>query len=221
MKVSDAIKKRFSARAFTNEVISKETLAEILESAKYAPSGVNSQPWKAYVIQNEKLKILSEDACNNIDSGKTEEKEYLIYPKERPDWYKERQREVGYKLYESVGIKKDDINARIEQVKQNFKFFNASSAIFITVKKCVGPNGWGHVGHFIQNICLLALERNLATCLQEAWAEYPETVKKHIHYPEDEILWCGISIGHVDKDHPVNKFRTSRVNFDEFAKFID
>ena len=106
------------------------------------------------------------------------------------------------------------------QGRKNYEFFGAPVGIFVTVKNCVGPNGWGHVGHFIQNICLLAIENGLATCLQEAWAELPKLLREHINYPDDETLWCGIALGYEDEADPVNQFRTEREDLENFSKFL-
>ena len=54
MSVKDAIKNRFSVRAFTNQEVSKDVISNIINLAKCAPSGVNSQPWKVYVLLDEK-----------------------------------------------------------------------------------------------------------------------------------------------------------------------
>ncbi|HEY0294045.1 MAG TPA: nitroreductase family protein [Bordetella sp.] len=44
--ISDVFLKRWSPRAFTGEEISAETLATILEAARWAPSAYNFQPWR-------------------------------------------------------------------------------------------------------------------------------------------------------------------------------
>ena len=49
MSVKDAIKNRFSVRAFTDQEVPKDVISNIINLAKCAPSGVNSQPWKVYV----------------------------------------------------------------------------------------------------------------------------------------------------------------------------
>ncbi len=49
------IKSRRSTRAFKSEQIKKEELDMILESAMYAPSGHNTQPWHFTVIQNREV----------------------------------------------------------------------------------------------------------------------------------------------------------------------
>ena len=54
----EEIKKRKSVRSYSEEKISDETLNEILEAGRLAPSWVNVQPWKFIVIRDEKTKEL-------------------------------------------------------------------------------------------------------------------------------------------------------------------
>ena len=179
--VSEAIKKRHSARAFTDRDVDIDTVKSIIQIAKQSPSGVNTQPWNVYVLSGDARDKLVNEATSRYDQGKMDGQEYLVYPKEMPDWYKERRRAVGWAMYGAIGIEKGDTEKMMAQGRKNYEFFGAPVGIFITVKNCVGPNGWGHVGHFIQNVCLLAIENGLATCLQEAWAEIPNLVLSLIH----------------------------------------
>ena len=109
---------------------------------------------------------------------------------------------------------------RIAQARKNYQFFGAPVGIFITVNKVLGPNGWGHVGHYIQSLCLAAVGKGLGTCLQEAWAGYPNLLRKHLNYGDDEVLWCGISLGYEDVNEVVNTFVPDREEFDVFAKIL-
>ena len=181
---------------------------------------MNTQPWNVYVLSGDARDKLVNEATSRYDQGKMDGQEYLVYPKEMPDWYKERRRAVGWAMYGAIGIEKGDTEKMMAQGRKNYEFFGAPVGIFITVKNCVGPNGWGHVGHFIQNVCLLAIENGLATCLQEAWAELPKLVREHVNYPEDETLWCGIALGYEDETDPVNQFRTEREDLENFSKFF-
>ena len=52
MDIINAIKSRRSSRFYTNQKISSAHLNTILESAIWAPSGKNSQPWKFKIITN-------------------------------------------------------------------------------------------------------------------------------------------------------------------------
>ena len=48
--------KRYSCRNYTDEIVTDEDLAYILECARIAPSAVNLQPWRFYVIRNQELR---------------------------------------------------------------------------------------------------------------------------------------------------------------------
>ena len=56
MKVSEALKSRITCRAFLDKPVPEETVRQILEDAKYAPSGGNLQPWHVYVVAGDRLK---------------------------------------------------------------------------------------------------------------------------------------------------------------------
>ncbi|ONI37805.1 hypothetical protein AN639_09355 [Candidatus Epulonipiscium fishelsonii] len=53
MTVKEAINKRKSIRSFTPQPISKETLDEVLEAGRMAPSARNCQEWKFIVFNNQ------------------------------------------------------------------------------------------------------------------------------------------------------------------------
>lgn len=57
MDIHDIIKSRRSIRAFKQDAVSDEILNKLLESAIYAPSEGNLQPWKFYVVRNRELRI--------------------------------------------------------------------------------------------------------------------------------------------------------------------
>jgi nitroreductase len=60
-KVIDTILNRRSVREFTDKPISKEDINIILNAGRWAPSGLNNQPWRFIVIRNrETIQKLSE-----------------------------------------------------------------------------------------------------------------------------------------------------------------
>ena len=63
------IKNRRSVRAFSDRVIEKELLLEIADCARYAPSGMNGQPWNFCVIQDENI-IKELALCIEKDLGR-------------------------------------------------------------------------------------------------------------------------------------------------------
>lgn len=52
----ELLKNRRSIRAFTDEPVSDEDLQKVIEAARWAPSGANSQPWEFIVIRDQATK---------------------------------------------------------------------------------------------------------------------------------------------------------------------
>ncbi len=55
ISVMDAIAKRHSVRAFTQEPVTDEELQALFEAARLAPSSLNSQPWRFKVAQEKEI----------------------------------------------------------------------------------------------------------------------------------------------------------------------
>lgn len=51
--VFNALFERRSIRKYTDETVSKEDLTAILEAGRWAPSGLNNQPWRFLVVQKD------------------------------------------------------------------------------------------------------------------------------------------------------------------------
>ena len=66
MYVSEAVKTRFSCRAFTKQPVSANLVKEILDLAKQAPSGGNLQPCLIHAITGQQLKQLVMDIESKI-----------------------------------------------------------------------------------------------------------------------------------------------------------
>jgi len=221
MNIKEAIEKRFSVRAFTKEVPDIETIKAILKTAGTAPSGGNIQPWKVYVLSENAKNELSKKTLYNFDNGVQEDIEYDIYPKPLADEYKKRRYECGADMYNALAIGKDDLDSRFKQIRENYNFFGAPLGMIITIDKSFGKNGWGHVGMFLENLWLSAIDHGLGICLQESWSIYPKTVKEFTKHPDNEIVWCGVAVGYEDSSNPINQYRTKREDLDSFVKFID
>jgi len=56
MKLLDIIRARRSIRVYKQEPVADITINEILEAARWAPSGLNNQPWRFVVIKDESFK---------------------------------------------------------------------------------------------------------------------------------------------------------------------
>ena len=66
MEFIDVINERYSVRGYLDKEVEKEKLEYVLKAATIAPTGVNAQPFKVYVIDTKKYK----DELSEIYSAK-------------------------------------------------------------------------------------------------------------------------------------------------------
>lgn len=63
MEALDLIKSRRSIRKYTDEPVTRETISEIVDAARFAPSWKNTQIARYHVIENKELKQKIADEC--------------------------------------------------------------------------------------------------------------------------------------------------------------
>ena len=67
MELYEAIKKRYSVRAYKAKPVEEDKLTRILEGARLAPSGSNRQPWKFVVVRDAETRKQMVAACCDQD----------------------------------------------------------------------------------------------------------------------------------------------------------
>jgi nitroreductase len=216
MDVADAVDRRRSIRAFTDTPVADELIADLLRRAARAPSGGNLQPWRIYAIGTETMPSF----LRHIERSPNEPGGYEIYPPKLWDPYRTNRFQVGEQMYALLGIGRDDRDARLARFDANYRFFGAPAAIFCFVDRRMGPPQWSDLGMFLQTFMLLAVEAGLDTCPQEAWSVWSPAVARFVGAPDEEMLFCGVAIGHRDPDAPVNDLRSERMPLDEWATFV-
>lgn len=216
MNVSDALKSRISVRAFTPDPIPEALLREILEVARFAPSGGNLQPWKVIAVAGAERDAVVALARANLPG---DEGERLVYPHNLWEPYRTRRYKLGEDMYALLGIPRENKGARLMHLAQNFEFFGAPVGLFFVIDKAMGHGQWAHLGMFMQSVALAALERGVQSCMQEAWARTRTPLAAHFGLGAEEMIYCGMALGHADMSKPVNALRADRASVDEIATF--
>lgn len=221
MKVSDALRARKSVRAFTDQAVSKEQIRQILDAARYAPSGVNTQPWKVAVVTGDSKQKLQTRIETAFRGGEGSSQEYQYYPTEWQEPYISRRKECGLLLYSAVGIAREDKQKRQDQWAANYRGFDAPVMILFLMDAVMETGSYMDYGMFIQSVMLTATEMGLATCPQAALAEYPQIVRDELGYDDTITVVCGMSLGYEDTSDAVNSYRTPREDVDTFTRFYN
>jgi len=221
MIVSDALKNRKSVRAYLDKEVTKAQIEKILNLAKHAPSGVNTQPWKVAVVTGKSKKKLQNKLLKAFHDKSPHDMDYQYYPLEWKAPYSTRRAACGLQLYKSVDIQKEDKARRLEQWAANFRAFDAPIMMFFTMDDVMQTGSFLDFGMFLQSLMLSATAEGLATCAQGALAEYSTIVKEELHIPKNTILLCGMALGYEDTNAPINQYRTPRLDLEEFVSFHD
>ena len=225
MRAVDAtIAARRSVRAFLPDPVPHDVVAAILDVAARAPSGVNTQPWKVHVLTGGALAALSRAIVAAFDDPATAREhvpEFNSYPDEWTAPYIDRRRKVGWDLYGLLGIAKGDAARMHTQVRRNYEFFGAPVGLIFVVDRVMMRGGVLDCGMFMQNVMLAAKVRGLDTCPQAAFATFHRVIREELRLPPEQVVICGMSLGHADPHAIENTLRTAREPASAFAVFHD
>jgi len=219
MDIIEAIKGRQSIRAFTKKIVPKEMVTNILDTARFAPSGVNTQPWKVAVVFEKMRTQLGEKITEALDNNISSNPDYMYYPEEWFEPYKSRRKACGSALYSALDIDYHETEKRKAAWYRNYYFFEAPIGLLFFVDKKLQTGSIMDMGMFIQNVMLAARHYGLETCPQAALAEYPDIVRAALGMDDSHLLLCGMALGYADYENPINQYRTSREEVSTFTQF--
>ena len=219
--VDSIIKGRFASRTFTSRAVPRKMIADILDVARFTPSGANIQPWRVYAVAGTKKDEISrsllqahDEACDKYAS------EYQYYASPLPEPYSSRRDQFGRLFYGSLGIERSDMIARARQTSKNYGFFGAPVGLIIAIDRRLQVGSWLDLGMFIQNVMIAAGARGLQTCPQETFSKYHLLLRALLPIPREEMVVCGMSIGFAEDERASAGSLMPKAAVGEFAQFI-
>jgi len=218
--IEQLLHERWSCRGFLPQTLPRATITRILALAQRTASWCNTQPWQVVVTSGAGTERFREALGAHVASHPEIEPDFP-FPREYPGVYRERRRECGFQLYESVGIKRGDREASARQGAENFRFFGAPHVAIITTPEALGVYGAVDCGAYVSNFMLAAQSLGVATIAQAALAGYSPFIRAHFGIPQDQRIVCGISFGYADLEHPANGFRTTRAPIGDVVRWVE
>lgn len=221
--VDAAIVGRHSVRAFLPTPVPQATVEHLLALASRAPSGTNTQPWRAYVLTGAAREALSARLLQAYDdplerAQHTEAYDY--YPTRWVSPYIDRRRKVGWDLYGLLGIGKADKAGMHAQHRRNYAFFDAPVGLMFTIERVMEQGSWLDFGMFLGTLMVAARAHGLDTCPQAAFCQFHRLILPMIGAGPDEDLVCGMALGHADPVAIENTLVTEREPVAGFARFL-
>lgn len=226
LTLSRLLAERFSCRGYRPDPVPRAVIEDMLSVAQMSPSWCNSQPWQVIVTSGagtERLrKVLFERAAQDATAqgGPVMTPDYP-FPTAYRGVYKERQREVAWQLYESVGIVYGDRVASGKQALENFRLFGAPHALIVTSERDLGVYGAIDCGLYLGSLLLAAQSLGLGIIPQAALAVYGPLLHQHFDIPDQRAIVFGASFGYADPTHPANSFRSRRASVSDAVQWVD
>lgn len=219
--VDEAILTRKSVRAFLPTPVERSTVEELLALASRSASGSNIQPWRVRVIaggvRDRLVKAIFDAAARDgLDAYK---REWNYYPVRWREPFLGRRRRIGWDMYSLLGVPKGDFEGTQRARLRNFEFFGAPVGMIFTLDEDLEIGSWLDLGIYLGAVMIAARGRGLDTCPQAAFADFHEIIRPMLNIPDNEIIICGMALGHIDPDAPVNALATERAPISDFATF--
>ena len=211
---------RRSIRGFLPDPVDHATVTHLLDVAARAPSGTNMQPWRLLALAGAPLK----NFCDTLSAaflagGDADKIEHLYYPNPLFEPYISRRRKIGWDLYGLLGIARGETEKMRAQVVNNLHFFGAPVGMICLIDRRMKIGSWIDYGMFLENIAIATRGRGLDSCPMAVFAEFPHSIRRLLGISEDDIIVCGMAIGHEDKSAPANALVTERVAAGGFTEF--
>jgi nitroreductase len=219
MEVTDALKRRYTARAFKPDPIDRNTLERILEAALQAPSWANTQPWEIYVAGGEVLNRLREAYVANLRNC-VPRKPDLAAPKQWPPALQGRMETLRAERTATLERVCLDKTMLKDLSEMNYHFFYAPAVVYLCMDRTLTPWSVFDLGLLAQSIMLAAQHFGIASATAVTLVAHPDLIRQELNIPDDLSIIIGIALGHADPDHPQNRYRTCRRTMRETVKFL-
>jgi len=217
LNVIDAIRTRRTIRAYKPDPVPQEVVRKILETAQYAPSWGNTQPWEFVIFTGE---VLEQITAALVAKTEARQEPYSDLPRPTfPEELRRRSEELGRVMYGAMGINRDDVEGRHQFNIRNSRFFGAPVGILLIMDRSLGPWSVLDIGLVMENIMLAALAYGLGSSPLYGMVRYPDVLRRILQIPDSKQIVCGIALGYPDLDAPQNNFPRHREPLDAISQW--
>jgi nitroreductase len=202
--VDDAISTRQSVRAFLPTPVDRATVETLLKLSARSASGSNIQPWRVRVIAGDIKDRLEKAIFDAVarDGFEPYQREWNYYPVNWREPFLGRRRKIGWGMYSLLGVAKGDFEGTIFTLDEDLEI-----------------GSWLDLGIYLGTLMIAARGHGLHTCPQAAFADFHKIIRPQLDIPQKEIIVCGMALGHIDPDAPVNRLATERAPLADYASF--
>lgn len=186
MDVKEAILARRSIRKYKPDPVSEAMITELLEAARWAPSGTNHQPWRFVVVRKPEVKVRIREAAFN-QKHLTEAPVVLVCCADLTPYAKDTRKRIE-ELVEAGALEASSL--------ENYPGLNQPKDPE-SLKK-LAPHAMLNVAIAMEHIALRAVSLGLGTC----WIQLMKAreIAKILELPEHLMITGLMPVGVPDQD---------------------
>ncbi len=192
--VHQAIYSRRAVRKFTKKEVDPNVLKEIIAAGTMAPSAMNRQPWKFYILHDPKTIAKVSQAITKVSSSE--------FSPKKPNKFLQ----AALSLF---------------QFSRDLGLFQGADPIFhhapvVILIAAPIDNEWAalDIGMCAQNIMLAAQSYGLASCpIGLAKFVSHTSLYPHLNIPQTEQIQLGIILGYGDEHPAAHKRETGNIHY--------
>lgn len=206
--VDRTILSRRSTRAFTAQPVSRETIVQLLDVARWAPSGSNSQQWRVTAASG----AAAEDLRQRLRQAATSR---AMTPEQSDSF---RQRIASGPMAWILDCVQEPIDEYL--TLRSMTFYDAPVALVVTYPGAAHAPVPAGVPAFVTTLMLAAEARGLGTIWLGWPLGRPEIVRESLAIPDEEQLGAFVALGYPDDAAPVNRARSPREEVRTFTRWM-
>ncbi len=218
MEVVDALKKRYTVRAFKPDALDRNTIEKILDAALRAPSWANTQPWEIFIAGGEVLNRLREAYLANLRNCVPRQLD-VPAPKQWPPALQKRMETLRAERVTTAERVCLDKTMLKDLAEMNYHFFYAPVVAYLCMDRSLTPWSMFDLGILAQSIMLSAQHYGVDSATAVTLAAHPDIIRRELKIPGELSIVIGIALGHADHEHPQNQYRSQRRSVRDAATF--
>jgi nitroreductase len=221
MDFETLVQTRRSVRGFKTQPVPRAVIEEIIDSAKRAPSSMNTQPWHVHVLTGEPLEQVRRRNMEEMIAG-AKPKRDIISHGEYQGVHRERQVDIAKKLFGAMGIARDDKPMRQDWVLRGFRQFDAPVSLVLCYDRALDPGAVCHfdLGALCYGIVLAAWNRGIGSVNNGQGIMRSDIVREIAGIPEDQVIMTCVAMGYPDDSFAANAVRSDRQPNSAFVRYV-
>lgn len=212
---------RRGVRGFKQQPVPRAVVEAIIDSAKRAPSSMNTQPWHVHLLTGSPLEELHRRNMGEMGRRRQGQARYH-QPWRVPGRASHPPGRHRQEAVQRDGIARDDKLMRQDWVLRGFRQFDAPVSLVLTYDRVLDPGAVCHfdLGALCYGIVLAAWDRGLGSVINGQGIVRSDIVREVAKIPEDEVIMTCVAMGYADDNFAANAVRSDREGNDEFVRYV-